>query len=554
MVLALERETIWTPELISNFWGMLNRSGTLNEVEFTENLIKIADKARNIIPFRRNSIQRKFDEYETGRDIALKPAQVGFSSRIIAKILVKTISIPGTVSLIVAHDEFMAKRLLDKSIAFYNSIPVPFKPEMFHNSSHEKLFIFKDSEGREVYNRSVLYIYSAQAKTVGRGENIHNFLADEYAFWPDTENIMGPTMDRVVPVRDGGSIWVLSTPNGEDNAFCEMYRNGLEEDSPFTSHFFPWFMHEEYQLEEGHPDALKRDRGPLVTLDSDEQALQAKGVTEEQLRWRRLKLAEKAALRMTGETSILFFQEFPSDDVSCFLSAGDMVYDADLVNEKARKCYPAIKVTPEKIHIWEAPKAGANYHIGVDPGQGKQTKSAVTVWRFWLDTIGDGEKSVTVEHGKLVARYAELEDDIPTARATERLCNLYFSPQVAPEVNGHGIAFLRSLNYSKIYKREDIVKGRKTKQLGWLTTTRTKPAMIREFRDMLPNLEIYDIMLISELRNIREVKGNKTENYTSDRTAAYVSVGADDVHDSGAIAVITRPGYSTGRGTKSYGY
>ena len=499
------------------------------ESHFIESWMRIDNKSRKNIPFRLNEIQQDFDLNETGRDIIVKPAQVGFSSYVIAKILIRTMMIPGTVSIIVAYNDFITQRLLNKAQSFYNSIPAEFKPVMTHESEYRKSF-------KKI--NSIIYIGSANSVTFARGEAIHNFLADEYAFWPNPEKIMAPAMDRIVKPSDGGRLWILSTPNGADNDFHALYQNAKDPNSPMAPHFYPWFNHPEYQLAYGHPDALPNDRGTLVSLDSDEQALiRNHEVTEEQLRWRRLRIAEKSILKQGGSTRTLFGQEYPSDDVSCFLTAGDMVYDAELVNYKAKLCRPAFQILEGGIHIWEAPKQDYRYHIAVDPGLGKTTRSAITVWRFWDE---DDQ-----EYGKLVARYAAVEGITPAAKIAYRLCTMYNRPSVAPEVNGHGLAFIHEFVYPNIYRRETIDRGRKTRQLGWLTTTRTKPAMVKELMKMLPRLEIYDIELIGELRNLRE---------STEKSGVYLSVGADDLHDSAAIAVITRPTYHPNKGTDTYGY
>jgi len=493
-----------------------------NEVFFTENLVQIADKSRKVVPFTRQAIQRKFDDDETGRDIVVKPAQVGFSSRIIAKILHRTITIPNTTSVIIAYEDFITQRLLSKAQAFYDSLPKEFKPEMDRRGTHEKYFADINS---------VLYIGSARSYTFARGEAIHNFMADEYGFWPDPTKIMGPALDRVVKPHEGGRFWVISTPNGE-NAFYDMYMQAKEGKevggSPFTPHFYPWFMHEEYRLEVGHPDALEKDMGELVDLDSDEHNLMELGVDEEQLRWRRLKIAEKEILTRSGETRVLFSQEYPSDDVTCFLAAGDMVYDADLLTEKAKKCREPF-AKDNGLYIWEAPKQNEVYHISVDPGQGKQTKSVVQVWRFWWETDGNGKES---EHGKLCASWSELADITPTARLAERAGQMYGNPKMAPEANGHGLGFIHETTYNNLYMRKDIVSGREMMVPGWYTSPhRTKPAMIKELKKMLPNLEILDLRVISELRNIIE---------SPEKKDIYISIGADDNHDAACIAVITR--------------
>ena len=468
---------------------------------------------------------------------------MGFSSLLLAKMLYRTMTTPGTTSILVAYEEFITQRLLNKAQMFYDSIPdikssktggMVFKPELHRRGTNEKFF--KDIN-------SVLYIGSARSYVFARGEAIHHMILDEFAFWVDPEKILSPALDRVVKPSDGGSLWVISTPNGADNAFHELYKNTKEGQelgsTNFTSHFYPWTSHEEYTIPVGSPDALKRDRWELDNLDSDELALLSNGVTEDQIRWRRMKKAEKEVLRRTGEVSLLFEQEFPIDDETCFLAAGDMVYDHDLIRHKLNHCYPAPRVD-NHLHIWEEPQEGMVYWISIDPGQGKKTFSVITVQRFWIDD--------SIEHGKLCARYEELTDEIETAIRAVEVAKMYFGARIVPEANGHGRALiteLLALKYYNIWQREDIINKKLRTELGWLTTGSTKPTMIKDMKKILPNYEIYDQRILGEMLNIRVDPNNP---------AKYLSVGVDDGHDALCIGVVTRQVQSAEYEMVEYGY
>jgi len=253
-----------------------------------------------------------------------------------------------------------------------------------------------------------------------------------------------------------------------------------------------------------------------------------------------MKRYEKQLLRRRGDISLLFEQEYPLDDESCFLAAGDMAYDHDLLRYKISQCHPPI-ATEYGISIWEAPKAGETYWMSVDPGQGKKTFSAVTVLRFWLD------EETGEERGKLCARYAELVNENETAEMiVSHIGRMYNRPTAVVEANGHGRALLAELFHRgyPIYKRRDVVSGRQTRQPGWLTSSSTKPAMIKEVIKMLPNLEIHDSRILGELYNIR----------VDPDTRRYISVGQDDLHDSLAIGVVTRQIQSFEYGMVEYGW
>jgi len=52
------------------------------------------------------------DTEQTGMDIFVKPAQVGFSTERIANRLVDTLTNPGTNTVLVAFEDFVTQRLL----------------------------------------------------------------------------------------------------------------------------------------------------------------------------------------------------------------------------------------------------------------------------------------------------------------------------------------------------------------------------------------------------------------------------------------------------------
>ncbi|GAG74877.1 unnamed protein product, partial [marine sediment metagenome] len=80
----------------------------------------------------------------------------------------------------------------------------------------------------------------------------------------------------------------------------------------------------------------------------------------------------------------------------------------------------------------------------------------------------------------------------------------------------------------KLYYRTDPVTGRVGTNIGWLTSPRTKIFMCNELLRCLPNIVTHDNRLVSQLRNIRDIGGRPT------------AIGADDYHDSMAIAMVCR--------------
>ena len=495
---------------------------------FIETLMAIEDKNRNLVPFVLNPIQSDMEASSAGRDIYVKPAQVGASSYFLCDFLIDCITVPGTTSAVISYDEFITGRLLRKAKNFYHILQerIPSIDKLDHKSAYELTF---EKTG------SSFYIGSARSYAFGRGETLHNLLLDEFGFWQvgDAERLFMAALQRV-PLVPNTKVRILSTPNGEDNDFYETYAAAKEGravgKSIFKAHFYAWYNHPEYSMLADSAFCLPGDE-PLVlqNLDEDETKLMIRfehlGIDYEEanrkLRWRRYKIAEMGSLRRSGETRLLFSQEFPEDDVSCFQAAGDMWYDSELVNDKIKDCYPA-QIHDLFADIWYPPEPGLKYLVAIDPGLGKTSESVATVWTFTEDEF------------RHCATLSGLYEDYIMAEKSMALAKHYNSAIIANEDTLGITSHLK--DYPELYYRTDPVTGKVGRDIGWQTNKSTKPYMCNELSRNLSKIKCHDIRIWSQLRNIREIGGRP------------VAIGADDYHDSTAIAIVCRSAMPVERG------
>ena len=486
--------------------GQALRELILNDRRFIESLFVVETKQRKVVPFHYNNIQVDVDSTETGMDIWVKPAQVGFSTERIAKRLKDTLTSPGTNTVLIAYEDFITERLLSKVQFFYNHLQaknIPGFPELFHNSTYEKTFRFYVNS--RIYSTSSIYIASARSYVAGRAETIHHLLCDEFAFYPPNamENIISPALDRV---PSGGTVDVYSTPNGEENGFYDMYSLAKEGKSVFTPHFYPWFMHKEYviglgdlRIERFIPETNK----PEFKLSNDEENLAYKGLTFDQIRWRRWKIREKESLRRSGKMALLFQQEFPEDDVSCLLSTGNMLFEDYWLNKLAKECHPANRVTSDGLEVWYEPEKGKSYIVSIDPGQAKVTQSAITVLCY---DQSDGNYIP-----KYCARDAGLYSPEITTRKAVVASDLYNRAIIVWEANSHGLAITELLKRRRpIYFRRDIISGMPSMEPGWFTTSKNRDYLFQQVSKFLPDLICHDIELVKQIKNHKLV-GDKVE-------------------------------------------
>lgn len=512
-----------------------------------ESLVPIENKDRQLVPFIFNPIQAAIHASRTGRDVDVKPAQVGGTSYFICDYQMDCLTIPGTTAVIISYDEFITGRLLRKAQAFYDNMKmsIPTLPRLFHKSTSEKTYIFEDSMGVK-RGESSFYIASAKGFAMPRGEPIHDLLLDELAFWPPgaAEEVFAASLNRV-PLTGSTKVNALSTPNGEDNDFYELYMAAKEGrqygKSTFTAHSHTWMQMPEYSMLPDSQFTLPGDESQMLSdLTTDELKLLAiirkmghsLQEANNKLRWRRYKIAEAMSLRRSGETRLLFTQEYPENDVTCFQSAADQWYPSDEINRLIKDCY-----LPASYHlgadVWYPPEEGHKYLMAIDPGLGKQSDSVATVWEF---TEFDAEHNPTpFKHcATFAGKYAGKE----MAEKCFPLARWYNDALIASEDALDIISHL--VGYPNLYYRTDPVSGIVSKNIGWLTTASTKVFMCNELSRSLSLIKTHDIRVVSQCRNIREGK--------SRGRVIPVSVGDDDFHDSVAIAMVCRNTMAIERG------
>ncbi|KKN54547.1 hypothetical protein LCGC14_0591390 [marine sediment metagenome] len=524
-------------------------------------LLEIEDKNRQLVPLTPNPIQDDVIANSSWRDIYVKPGQVGFTSIIVGDFYIDNITVNGTVSVIISYDEFSAQRQVLKAKRYHRSLErkIPTIPRLDHKSATELSW-----EDKNTGFYSVMYIFSARSYMLGRGETIHNLLLDEYAFWPlgTHEAVFASAVQRV-PLKVGTKIRIGSTANGEDNPFCDMYRAAKEGTvigkSVYRHHFYPWFIHPEYIMYPDDHFCLDGDDvDPLSNLQSDEIMLMNLIATTQnldekmsmaKLRWRRYKRAEMASMRRAGDTMFIFPQEYPEDDETCFMTAGDQAYSADIITDKVHKCMPAPihkdivavdKVTKTTISatldIWHDREDNLGYLISIDPGKGKISESVGHVWRFaeGYRTKEGEEIPPTMQH---CATLAGMYDEWEMAELMKEVAHYYNGGVICPEDNLDIVSHLR--DYPDLYWREDVRSGKFGKVVGWQTNVSTKPYMITEVNRHLNDIDCQDIRFWSQCKNIRRNSMVKS---------GIMVVGADDHHDAGAIAIVCRDAMPIARG------
>ncbi|MAH48022.1 hypothetical protein CMI37_19525 [Candidatus Pacearchaeota archaeon] len=417
-----------------------------------ENFFMIRDEHDEIVPFKYNDIQSNYDETSTLRDVKNKPRKIGFSTQSMAEAYAFSIAIPNFEVLALTYDDEETSYLFGMVDTFHENMPEILRPKpTAHSTTH-----------MELLNKSSLTVQTAGGKRKGRGRTPSYVLLDEMAQYDETqqEEIYTSIMGSVPP---WARVRIQSTPKGIGNKFHSLYTGALDGTEVWSPFFYPWmWMPEKHTLELGSQHALGHDRGHL-NYTQDEQNLIERWnaehpehpINEDNIRWRRMRQSD---LKET------FGQEFPEDDITCFIATSETVFPTDELNM-------LVSIAREPLHTqmdgdwktWRRPEPGRHYCIGVDCASG-------IVGRDYSGaTIGtdDGEVVATIK-----GYYGETE----MARIVYDAAMMYNEAFVLNE-RQNAYEFQRvltqDLNYKNVYRHRDNAGFQKPERdlpLGFPTT------------------------------------------------------------------------------------
>jgi len=208
------------------------------------------------------------------------------------------------------------------------------------------------------------------------------------------------------------------------------------------------------------------------------------GLTEAQIRWRRWKIAEKGGL---------FWQEYPEDEVSCFITIGDPVFSTEVLTNLAQGCYDG-EVHEGGWKYWIPPQPKVNYVLAADSSAG----------------VPGGSYSAAVvldDRWQVCATFQSRLEPHVFADILKKMGTWYNNAEIAVERNFTGYAVLGHMqDYGNIYMQRDFVTGKITSNRGWWTNEQTKQFMMTKLKDYLPQLKLWDVNLVRQLRGYRYIK------------------------------------------------
>ncbi|HLH35443.1 MAG TPA: hypothetical protein VKX41_12270 [Alloacidobacterium sp.] len=391
-------------------------------------LLKIRDRTGQIVPFELNRAQQEFEKRRGKANIILKSRQMGISTWVAGRFFLKTITHPGTLTLQVAHTQEAAEGIFRIVHRFLDELPEFLRNGALRTSrvnSREIIFPELDSEYR---------VETAGDSNAGRGLTVHNLHCSEVARWPGNAN---ETLQGLrAALQPQGEIVLESTPNGAEGCFWEEWNHADE--SGMVKHFFPWWWEPAYRAAPVKEASLQAEERELIKRH---------GLSLKQIGFRR-----KIAAGFRG----LAKQEYPEDEMECFLSSGDCYFDVGVLDARLKDLpEPIATRLGGRLQIWFPPVRGRRYLVAVDTAGGGSEGDYSVAQVVEIDT--------GMQCAELQAKLSPLE----LAEEAARLAKEYNGALLVVERNNHGSAVLAYLHtvskYSRIYAQDG--------QDGWLTSS-----------------------------------------------------------------------------------
>lgn len=407
--------------------------------------------------------QAGLDAFRGIRDLIVKPRQLGFSTYIAALFFMDGFLSPGRVTVVLTHKSDLSQELLRTYTLFFECLPPSLKAAVkpISDTKYEMEWEFQLAPG-EPCSR---FVVATERGQPWRGGVIHNLHASEAAHYRDWAAFKA---SFVQAVPKSGNIVYETTVNGF-NPYYEECRDAEAGKTGYRIVFYPWFMHPEYVL------IWDEATQPPIT-EEEREAMEAYGLSLEQLAWRRWK---------QSEVKELFPQEYPETLWGAFLASGRPYFDMAAVDRGAMRAEIMNRDNPPKhprahVTVWEDPIPGEYYLLHADVAEG------VNKGATGSDPEAGGADFCAgyVTHVQTLRTVATIHARIRPVefgRVVDRLGRIY-QACVAVERNNHGhtvLAALEASGYPEVYRHTEYnEQGKPFLKPGFPTTTATRPMIL----------------------------------------------------------------------------
>lgn len=400
-------------------------------------IYKVVNKRGRLVTFRENVIQRRINDSLQRRKKILKYRQGGVSTNEVLRACDDVFFHRNRTSCILAHQNDGLELLFNMARGAYKFMPDRLKPRLDRGGGSKYEMFFPDLNSRIYADLEV------------RGGTINRLHISEAAF-ADKDRIKATL--EAVPIDTGIVTWE-TTPNGMGNHF---YRGWVDKEDSYEKLFFPWFIEPKYKLDPAVVTELTDDEIQFCKKASRHYGVE---ITKAQIAFRRFK---------QRDLKELFQQEYPEDDITCFLASGNAPFDLNLIQKLINEA-PVPISDDGTIQIFKEYQPGGVYVMGCDTAEGvrKDFSFAVIIDARNLEIVAT-YRSNKVKPGDFAKQIRDL------GKLYQRGGSVW--PLVAVERNNHGHAVLLALDQILCYP--NLYRDDKDEALGWKTNMVSRPIMI----------------------------------------------------------------------------
>lgn len=506
-------------QLITPQYNIFERMGQVrrNLAILAPQLFQIRTKDRGIIPWTPSELQLRFlNDPNVSADIILKARQLGVSTMTVLEFLAYVLFVDGFNGIIISEDLEKSKQLLGIAWLALDMLPDKYKVPVKHareNYIITEAPVYDDQKKRIGGGRgSSLYIGTAGKFTLGRGNTFHAAHCSELAFWPsesenDAETLL-TGLEEAVPERPGAILRIESTANGRGNVFHQKCESAQRRLGRYRFHFFPWWfsLDDEYKK-----PVVDQDLKAGVLTDDEKQLVEIAArkynylLTPEHIQWRRDKIANKKEN---------FWQEYPEDPDTCFLSSGSAVFYGimDLLEHTRKRLENSAQPVLERergivsVKYWKMPRAGRVYAIAVDMAEGDKASSDFNA--FVVGEVTEGgriEECATGQARTSTSAFAE---------TVMQLAHEYNGAMIAVERANKGYGLIDILleneegryDFSIYHHLEfDNATGKEAKIAGFRPTRSAREAAVSRWAEDVQcgDYVVHDPLVVSQAMNFQ---------------------------------------------------
>lgn len=272
-----------------------------------EHFYKIKDKFRQTVNLILNPLQKLYWQEKTNRDYILKARKIGFSTLCLIDDLDETLWNRNYTSFIMAHRREDVQKLFSIVQFAYDFMPKEWRPQANFYNKNELFF--------KAINSRIYVGMEARSDVINR---LH---ISEFAFIEDAQKKCAASFEAV---PEEGSIVLETTPNGIGGYAYELYQlaagyktDDANQPCEFRAHFYPWFRHPEYSVPLTNAEKELVEQEKYLT-EEEESFRASNNLNYSQMKWRKQK---------QGRLGIDFDEQYPEDDLSCFLGSGNPYFD-----------------------------------------------------------------------------------------------------------------------------------------------------------------------------------------------------------------------------------